>query len=232
LTQRNETYKEIVLLPYRQSNNADKLRSTEAFFAHDNQERLATFENDALTRYQNLFAIVDENVNRGVEMQSSAFWDIAPGLEDLLQKIPEDLRDFEGIQIPETELAENQAYHNHPLQYLYTLLLHAERSAYQFIEAQTNLHCLLHEVKGGVVTARFRVLGSQDPHAGERKALEEDDLTRELQGKVSMVENIWTEALGSRIMGTRERVRKFLEAEGGWCEELEGEGDLAGPEEE
>ena len=232
LTQRNETYKEIVLLPYRQSKNTEKLQSTEAFFAHDNQERLATFENDALTRYQNLFAIVDENVNRGVEMQSSAFWDIAPGLEDLLQKIPEDLRDFEGIQIPETELAENKAYHDHPLQYLYTLLLHAERSAYQFIEAQTNLHCLLHEVKGGVVTARFRVLGSQDPHAGERKALEEDDLTRELQGKVSMVENIWTEALGSRIMGTRERVKKFLEAEGGWCEELEGEGDLAGPEEE
>jgi hypothetical protein len=229
LTQRNETYKEIVLLPYRQTNNTEKLRSTEAFFAQDNQQRLATFENDALTRYQTFYASVEDNVTRGVEMQSSAFWDIAPGLEDLLQKIPEELRDFEGIQIPETELAENQAYHDHPLQYLYSLLLHAERSTYQFIEAQTNLHCLLHEVKGGVVTARFRVLGSEDPHAAERRAVEEEDLTRELQGKVSMVENIWTEALGSRIMGTRERVRMFLDAEGGWCEEMEEEGPMERP---
>lgn len=221
LTQRNETYKEIVLLPYRQTNNTDKLRSTEAFFAHDNQQRLATFENDALTRHQNFYAIVDDNVTRGVEMQSSAFWDIAPGLEDLLQKIPEQLQDFEGIQIPEDEFSENDTYHDHPLQYLYSLLLHAERSAYQFIEAQTNLHCLLHEVKGGVVTARFRVLGSSDPHADERKAQEEEDLTKELQTKVSMIENIWTEALGSRIQGTRERVRKFLERAGGWSEEMD-----------
>ena len=221
LTQRNETYKEIVLLPYRQTNNIDKLRSTEAFFAHDNQERLAAFENDALSRYQNFYAIVEDNVTRGVEMQSSAFWDIAPGLEDLLQKIPDQLQDFEGIQIPDNEFAENKAYHDHPLQYLYSLLHHAERSTYQFIEAQTNLHCMLHEVKGSVVAARFRVLGSEDPDANERKALEEEELTKELQQKVSMVEDIWTEALGSRIQGTRERVKHYLEREGGWSEELE-----------
>ena len=221
LTQRNETYKEIVLLPYRQVNNADKLRSTEAFFAHDNQERVATFEKDALARFQSFYATVEDNVTRGVEMQSSAFWDIAPGLEDLLQKIPDDLQDFEGIQIPDNEFTENQAYHEHPLQYLYSLLLHAERSAYQFIESQTNLHCMLHEVKSGVVAARFRVLASDDPNADERKALEEEDLTRELQQKVNMVENIWTEALGSRIQGTRERVMHYLEKEGGWSDELE-----------
>jgi hypothetical protein len=221
LTERNETYKEIVLLPYRQTANVDKLRSTEAFFTHDNQERLATFENDALTRCQNFFAIVEDNVTRGVEMQSSAFWDIAPHLEDLLQKIPEQLQDFQGIQIPENEFMENQAYHDHPLQYLHSLLLHAERSTYQFIEAQTNLHCMLHEVKGGVVAARFRVLGSDNSDANERKAKEEEELTHELQQKVSMVESIWREALGARIQGTRERVRQHLETEGGWCEELE-----------
>ena len=221
LTERNETYKEIVLLPYRQTTNVDKLRSTEAFFTHDNQERLATFENDALTRCQNFFATVEDNVTRGVEMQSSAFWDIAPYLEDLLQKIPEQLQDFEGIQIPENEFIENQAYHEHPLQYLYSLLLHAERSTYQFIEAQTNLHCMLHEVKGIVVAARFRVLGSGNSDANERKAQEEEELTHELQQKVSTVESIWREALGARIQGTRERVRQHLETEGGWCEELE-----------
>ena len=224
LTQRNETYKEILLLPYRQINNTDKLRSTDAFFVQDNQERLATFENEALMRYQKFYAIVEDNVTRGVEMQSSTFWDIAPGLEDLLQKIPEQLHDFEGIQIPETEFAENQAYRDHPLQYLYSLLLHAERSTYQFIEAQVNLHCLLHEVKGSVVTARFRALGSDDSLGSERKAQEEEDLTRELQQKVSMVEDIWTEALGSQIQGTRARVRQHLEKEGGWCDEIEVSG--------
>lgn len=221
LTERNETYKEIVLLPYRQTNNVDKLHSTEAFFAHDNQERLATHENEALTRCQNFYAIVEDNVTRGVEMQSSAFWDISPYLEDLLEKIPEQLQDFEGIQVPEHELLENQGYQDHPLQYLYSLLLHAERSTYQFIEAQTNLHCMLHEVKSSVVSARFRVLGSEDPNANERKAQEEEELTQELQQKVSMVEDIWTEALGSRIQGTRERVRHYLEREGGWSDELE-----------
>lgn len=227
LTQRNDTYREIVLLPYRQANNTEKVYGTESFFVQDGKDRQASFETESLDRYRTFLQIVAENVSRGVEMQSSAFWDIAPGLLDLLQKIPEDLRDFEGIRIPEQELEENEAYYRFPFQYLYSLLTHAERSAYQFIESQTNLQCLLHEVKTGVLTSRYRAIEAQKAKDGqdnahlaqevdELRSQEEAKLDSDLQQTVSMIEGQWLEALGSQLQGTKERTKNYLVAEGGW----------------
>ena len=156
LTERNDKYKAIVLLPYHQTNNLDKIRDTEGFFALDNLQRHKEFYAEAHVRYQAFLDLVVENVGGEVGLQSSAFWDIAPGLLDLVQRVPDELDHLGPLAIPEAEYIENPIYHDFPQQYLYILLDHAEKSTYQFIESQTNLHCLLHEVKLSVLAARCR----------------------------------------------------------------------------
>ncbi|ERF74222.1 hypothetical protein EPUS_03412 [Endocarpon pusillum Z07020] len=264
LTERNAKYQTIVTLPYQQSGNKDKIRETTVFFTRDTQDRTTAFEAAVLKRHESFLSVIEENVLRGVEAQLSAFWDIAPGLLAICLKIPERNpqqqqqdrhatptmaavdgvgggggQGWSGIQIPREEIQENPSYRQFPMQYLYSLLRHAERSAYQFIESQVNLLCLLHEVRTGVMVARVRVAevgqlaGRTDEDAAaalfeeqvkrqaqERREVEERALTADLKDRVATVEGQWTEALGSAIAGTRERVRAWLVEEGGWDKEL------------
>jgi hypothetical protein len=228
LSERNEKFKAIVMLPYRQTNNKIKMRDTEAFFAADDHERRVAFESEALTRHQNFLEIIDANVGRGVEVQLSAFWDIGPDLLEVLQSIPDDLRTFEGIEIPDAELTENPSYHRFPLQYLYSLLSHAERSTYQFIESQTNLLCLLHEAKTGVMAGEFKLREMQNnsdskgpasnfkEEIARAKSEQEKALTLELKDKVSTIEEQWLEALGSHLESMKQRIKSCLIEDGGW----------------
>lgn len=234
LSERNDKYRAIVLLPYRQARNHDKLVEVEAFFTSDAHDRQAAHDREACRRLEEFLAVVEVNVTRGVEIQLSAFWDIAPALLHVLQKIPRQLRGFE-IQIPPDEYGENPGYYDHPLRYLYSLLGHAEKSTHQFIESQINLLCLLHEVKEGAFRARCRAnegdgdgKGSEvgvGPRAGaanereEWKRGEEAQLTDDLKEKVSVVEGQWEEALGAEILAVRERVREWLLEEGGWIDD-------------
>ncbi len=234
LSERNEKYKAIVLLPYqqKQTHNASKVAEAEAFFAKDAHERKLAFEQDSLARHEALNDIVEANVVRGVEVQLSAFWDIAPSLLHVLQKIPLDLHAFD-VQIPADEFVDNPSYASHPLQYLYSLLSHAQKSTYQFIESQTNLLCLLHEVKSGVMNAGCCVLrtqrianGTEEVQAVERdveevRKEEEERLTRDLKDKVRTLEGLWGEALGEEMEGVKGRVREWLVGQGGWDEEEE-----------
>ena len=137
-------------LPYIQTKNDQKVKEATNFFNRDAQDRKVVFEKEILKRYEDFLDTIEQNVTRGVEAQLSAFWDIAPGLLAIVQKVPYRLEGF-GIHIPPSEYDENPSYHDFPLQYLYSLLAHAGRSAYQFIESQINLLCLLHEVKTGVM---------------------------------------------------------------------------------
>lgn len=229
--QRNNLYKTLVLTPYVAAKNHEKVREAEDFFAKDAQERRVTCEKHALKRFEAFLAVVEENVTRGVEDQLSAFWDIGPSLLAIVQKVPETLRDDFQILIPPMEFQENPIYHEHPLQYLYTLLSHAQKSAYQFIESQTNLFCLLHEVKSGVMTANTKLLGTQRVLEGEdRQSVEtemsmigrdeEQRLTEDLKDKVNLVEEQWREALGKGIEDCMDRVQVFLLERGGWDESL------------
>ena len=231
LTERNEKYKAIVLLPYRQADNTDKLHGTEEFFARDKCDRKQAFFQDSLKRHQELFNIIEDSVARGVETQSSAFWDIAPALLETLQKMPVDVTEIDNLAIPEQEYLENPSYYRFPQQYLFTLLDHAEKSTYQFIESQVNLHCLLHEVKSSLLVARCRNMEvatltlagtpkSATLATAEFRSKEEAKLTIELQQQVSMVEEQWLEALGDRLQSFRDCVKAYLEDCGGW-EELQ-----------
>ncbi|KAJ9666624.1 hypothetical protein H2201_003283 [Coniosporium apollinis] len=228
---RNDRYKQVVLTPYRAAGNTEKVREAEAFFARDTQDRRVAFETSALRRWEDFLGAVESNVTRGVEVQLSAFWDIAPGLLAVVQRVPFNLEECE-VLIPREEYAENPAYHEWPLQYLYSLLKHAEKSAYQFIESQVNLLCLLHEVKTGVVAANSKLLETQRLLAGEDYAAvdremrdvrrdEDARLTDDLKEKVSVVEGLWEEALGGELRGCRERVEAFLVEQGGWDENLQ-----------
>ncbi|KAL8833720.1 MAG: hypothetical protein Q9170_004119 [Blastenia crenularia] len=221
LSKRNEKYRAIILLPYQQSKNHDKCAEAEEFFAGDARNRMATSEKEVSARFEAFLAVIEANVTRGVEVQLSAFWDIAPPLYRVLTRVPQDLQGFD-IQIPANEYAENPDYYQHPLQYLYSLLAHAQKSTYQFIESQINLLCLLHEMKNAAMNAKYQAQGHQ---TGARAALDngrrrdEARLTEDLKEKVGVVEGQWEEALGEELMAVRERVRCWLLENGGWDDE-------------
>ncbi|CAK7209781.1 hypothetical protein SCUCBS95973_000557 [Sporothrix curviconia] len=225
LTDRNNRYRDMVLAPYRRAGNqaADKLRDAEAFFAGDAATRAASFAAEVLQRTEAFRDVVEANVVRGVEVQLSAFWDIAPPLVQLLDQVPLDLRGF-AIQIPAAEYDETPSYREHPMQYLFSLLLHAEKSAHQFIESQTNLLCLLHEVKEATLAAKSKAESSAGDGSGtpdrEREA-ESAQLTDDLKDKVRVVQGQWRAGLGESIELVKERVGGWLLETGGWDETLE-----------
>ncbi|KAL8674394.1 MAG: hypothetical protein Q9168_001186 [Polycauliona sp. 1 TL-2023] len=222
LSERNEKYRAIVLLPYQQAQNQDKSMEAQAFFASDAQDRQVTFEYEVSSRWDRFLAVIEANVTRGVEIQLSAFWDIAPPLHRVLTRVPDDLSGFE-IQIPADEYAETPEYYEHPLRYLYSLLSHAQKSTYQFIESQINLLCLLHEIKSATTIARSQTGEDGNRHktraVDEGRRREEARLTEDLKEKVGMVEEQWEEALGEELMAVRERVRCWLLEKGGWDDE-------------
>lgn len=255
LSDRNDRYREMVITPYRLAGNEEKMAHASAFFAEDAGKRALAFANEVLQRTVEFQGVVEENVVRGVEVQSSAFWDIAPPLCRLLDRIPlgtssippimdgasqssseggssrsvgKTLADFR-IQIPQSEIVENPSYIDHPLQYLFSLVLHAEKSTYQFIESQTNLFCLLHEVKEAVLVARARVMEEEQGVEGQQgvaswKREEGKSLTDDLKEKVRVVQDQWRDALGEKIGLVKERVGEWLLQTGGWDESLEDRG--------
>lgn len=226
LTDRNERYREMVLTPYRLANNTEKVESATAFFAEDAQKRALAFSEEVLHRTQEFRDVVEETVVRGVEAQLGAFWDIAPPLKRVLDRIPANLHGF-AVQIPTAEYEENPAYVDHPLQYLFSLLLHAEKSTYQFIESQTNLLCLLHEVREVVVAAKAKAMekdGRDPARIEEMKVSESRRLTDDLKEKVKVVQDQWNSALGDCVGGVKEKVGGYLLETGGWDESLEDGG--------
>ncbi|CAK7205852.1 hypothetical protein SEUCBS139899_008631 [Sporothrix eucalyptigena] len=228
LTDRNNRYRDMVLAPYRRAGDqaADKLRDAEAFFAGDAATRAAAFSAEVLQRTEAFRDVVESNVVRGVEVQLSAFWDIAPPLVQLLDQVPPDLQGF-SIQIPAAEYEETPSYREHPMQYLFSLLLHAEKSAHQFIESQTNLLCLLHEVKEAALAAKTKaqsgggVDGAADASLDREREAESARLTDDLKDKVRVVQGQWRAGLGESIELVKERVGGWLLETGGWDESLE-----------
>lgn len=230
LSQRNEAYKNIVALPYHQSNNIDKIRDTEAFFEKDAATRHATACADALKRHEVFLAFIEDNALHGIEQQASAFWDIHPGLLEMLQKIPSDLDQLD-IHIPDAELLENPSYQAHPQQYLYSLLRHAEKSSYQFVEGQVNLYCLVHEVKTSSLTAHYTASKAQQKMAGDQsidlqdtRLEDEGELTAELKNRAAMIEEQWDDALGKHFKAVQGRVKEQLIERGAW-EDVADEGE-------
>lgn len=216
VSERNSKYRTIVLLPYKQSGNVEKHTEAERFFAEDEQERRFRNSEHVCKRAQNFLSIIEDNVMRGVEIQLGAFWDIAPYVLEVLHRVPKRLEGFE-VQLPDTENSSS-------LQYLYSLLGHAERSTYQLIESQINLLCLLHEIRSHALAAKCRVKAQGRDVSGadeEERRREETRLTEDLREKVGVVEGQWQEALGREIMDVKERVRGALLEEGGWDDEDE-----------
>jgi hypothetical protein len=227
--QRSNEYKTKILTLYRLAGKEEKCDEAELFFAQDYNERKIKAEREALERLNSFYEIIEENVARGVEVQLSAFWDIAPGLRTIIEKIPpNNLAGFQ-IQIPFEEYQDNPSYEDHPLQYLYTLLNHAEKSSYQFIESQTSLLCLLHEVKTNLMAAKYKLYTIETKAADQwteelqqelkvRKEKDDKRYTDDLKEKVKTVEGQWEEALGRRLTVVKMRVKTQLVEEGAWEE--------------
>lgn len=231
LSERNNRYRDMIVTPYRLAGNDEKVTNAELFFAEDATKRKLAFEQEALKRTEEFMDIIEENVVRGVEVQLSAFWDIAPSLSRITERIPQRVDEGFRIQIPAAEYEENPSYHEFPMQYLYSLLGHCEKSTYQFIESQTNLLCLLHEVKSIVTLANCRLMRTQritqgedeedvDRELKEVEADEELRLTDDLKEKVRCVEELWSSALGRELTGVKSRIVRFLIEQGGWDEDV------------
>ncbi|KAK6581486.1 hypothetical protein PZA11_006177 [Diplocarpon coronariae] len=230
LSDRNNRYRDMVITPYRLAGNAEKVHDAELFFAEDASKRRLAFEQEILKRTEEFMDVIEENVVRGVEVQLSAFWDIAPSLSRITEHIPQRVDESFQIQIPATEYEENPSYYEFPMQFLYSLLGHCEKSTYQFIESQTNLLCLLHEVKSGVTMANCRLMRTQRIAQGEGeseverelKEVEADEemrLTDDLKEKVRDVEELWSSALGRELKSVKARIVGFLIEQGGWDED-------------
>ncbi|KAK8879270.1 hypothetical protein PGQ11_000564 [Apiospora arundinis] len=227
LSERNDRYRDIIVTPYQQAGNEEKAATAINFFAKDAATRRQAFANEVLQRTREFRDVVSENVERGVDMQLNAFWDIATPLNGLLEKIPPVVDERFHIHIPPTEYDETPSYHRHPLQYLFSLLLHAEKSTYQFIESQTNLLCLLHEVKEAILMARSKVKeaeGREQHVVDEERRQEQERETEDLKEKVRVVHDQWEGALGDAMTGVKERVGEWLLSTGGWDESLEDGG--------
>ncbi|KAK8069845.1 hypothetical protein PG994_006461 [Apiospora phragmitis] len=227
LSDRNDRYRDIIITPYQQAGNEEKAATALNFFAKDAATRRLAFANEVLQRTCEFRDVVSENVERGVDMQLNAFWDIATPLKRLLEKIPPVVDERFHIHIPPTEYDETPSYHQHPLQYLFSLLLHAEKSTYQFIESQTNLLCLLHEVKEAILIARSKVKeaeGREQHVVDDERRQEQEQETDDLKEKVRVVHDQWEGALGDAMTGVKERVGEWLLSTGGWDESLEDGG--------
>ncbi|KAI7315114.1 hypothetical protein KC315_g11181 [Hortaea werneckii] len=231
---RSEKYSEVILTPYRIQRLQNKIDEAVGFFTKDSIDRQRAYAKDAFARFEDLQQVMEKNVSRGVEDQLSAFWDIAPSLLEVISRVPidETVSRLE-IQIPAQEYEENPIYHEYPLQYLYSLLSHAGKSAYQFIESQTNLLCLLHEVRTATSKCALRLAeierssarpGSEAFAAAETMEARREtqrNLDQDLKEKVGQVEVQWKEALGDALQTCKERVRESLEMSGGWEDGLD-----------
>src|SRR6202012_4315883 len=81
---RSAKYSDVILTPYRIAKLQAKIDEAAKFFAKDNQDRQMKFAKDSLHRFEDLQQVMELNVSRGVEDQLSAFWDIAPGLLEVI----------------------------------------------------------------------------------------------------------------------------------------------------
>lgn len=230
--ERNDRYREVVITPFRVAGQQEhKITDAESFFLKDAQERKMGFMKGRVKRWEEFAKVIEDQVGLGVAAQLNAFWDIAPGLLAVVQKVPEELKGFD-VHIPAVEYEENMSYYEYPLQYLYSLLTHAEKATYQYIESQTNLMCLLHEAMTGVMVAGLGLFENQRIQEGEEREVvkaemqeirkaEEERLTFDLKEKVNTVEAQWRDGLGSDLTECKSRVEAFLRAQGGWDESLE-----------
>lgn len=210
LAERNRRYKEVVITPFFVSREADKIREAEEFFARDENARRLAADKESHARYGGFLDIVESNVIKGVEKQISAFWEVAPLIMECFEKIPVDLTNVHPI-VPPEEFHENPAYLREPLRYLLAKIVQAEKSVYQFVEGQTNLLCLLHEIKTLNVAAGWKVKFSNDQRKqDEGRRREEQVLTEDLKEKVKMLESEWQESLGSVCEEIKERVGRCV----------------------
>jgi hypothetical protein len=235
-SERSAKFRAMILTELRDRNSpAAEIQDAEQFFHKDTTDRASKFEQSSRARIEELQVLVQKYVDRGVQDQLSAFWDIAPRLLEVLQRIPEryDMLKRLSVSVPHKEISENPSYGDFPLQYLYGLLCHAKKATYQFIENQVGLLCLAHEVGIVLMTAGIKVLKAsrcaEENLAEDDSALEEEmqqmakfeeqRLTRDLKERVSDVEGQWDQALGKNLGGCVKRVQRVLEDTGGWDEE-------------
>ncbi|KAL7266400.1 hypothetical protein RUND412_011055 [Rhizina undulata] len=196
LSDRNSRYRTLVLTPHFQAQQAEKIREKSLLLDRESAGFKLTTARESLKRYKAFLNTIEANVTKGVEAQMSSFWDMAPLLSECCEKIPNDLTNVVPL-VPPEEFHDNPQWLRQPLGYLEAKLSAAEKGSWGFVEVQTNLLCLLHEVKTACAGARWRLVEAEGDVEGREDAgfkeecdrgrqEEEGKLTEDLKGDGGM----------------------------------------------
>ncbi|EPS38970.1 hypothetical protein H072_7270 [Dactylellina haptotyla CBS 200.50] len=229
---RDKRYKEVTIAPYLNEGDTEGIKEAEEFFADAAKQTKVTADKEAVERAKSFLDKVEKDVITGVESEVSNFWDVAPVLTGLLDKIPSELSNFKPI-VPEDELYGNPNYRRFPLLYLKKKLDYVGNSIYQHAQAQMRLLDFSVEITLLWTNAKWALGDSERVLAGEeeqravwqverQKKEEEVRQTKNWEEKVKIVQEEWSQSVGNKLSDIKKRIIDQLSQQEGWTNEDNG----------
>ncbi|KAK6352636.1 hypothetical protein TWF730_009454 [Orbilia blumenaviensis] len=230
IADRDSRYKEVTIAPFLNEGDTDGIREAEEFFSDAAKQTQVTADKDAVERAKSFLDKVEKDVIVGVESEVSNFWDVAPTLTGLLEKIPTDLSNFRPI-IPDEEFYSNANYAQFPLLYLKKKLDYVGNSIYQHAQAQMRLLNFSVDITLLWTNTKWALGDSERILAGEeeqravwqverQKKEEEVKQTKNWEEKVKIVQEEWSQSVGNKLSEIKKRIIDQLAQQEGWSNEL------------
>ncbi|KAF3912896.1 hypothetical protein AA313_de0207228 [Arthrobotrys entomopaga] len=229
IVDRDNRYKEVTIAPFLNEGDTEGIKEAEEFFADAAKQAKVTADKDAVERAKSFLDKVEKDVITGVESEVSNFWDVAPTLTELLDKIPIELSHFKPT-IPEDELYGNPNYRKFPLLYLKKKLDYVGNSIYQHAQAQMRLLDFSVEITLLWTNSKWALGDSERVLAGEeeqravwqverQKKEEEVRQTKNWEEKVKIVQEEWSQSVGNKLSDIKKRIIDQLAQQEGWTNE-------------
>ncbi|KAF3940738.1 hypothetical protein ABW19_dt0205112 [Dactylella cylindrospora] len=229
IADRDSRYKEVTIAPFLNDGDTEGIKEAEEFFGDAAKQTKVTADKEAVERAKSFLDKVEKDVITGVESEVSNFWDVAPTLTELLDKIPSDLSNIRPI-IPEDELYANPHYRKFPLLYLKKKLDYVGNSIYQHAQAQMRLLDFSVEITLLWTNTKWALGDSERVLAGEeeqravwqverQKREEEVRQTKNWEEKVKIVKEEWSQSVGNKLSDMKKRIIDQLALQDGWSNE-------------
>ncbi|KAF3926720.1 hypothetical protein ABW21_db0204988 [Orbilia brochopaga] len=229
IADRDSRYKEVTIVPFLNDGDTEGIKEAEEFFADAAKQTKVTADKEAVERAKSFLDKVEKDVITGVESEVSNFWDVAPTLTGLLEKIPSDLTNLKPV-IPEDELYANSNYGKFPLLYLKKKLDYVGNSIYQHTQAQMRLLDFSVEITLLWTNTKWALGDSERVSAGEedrravwqlerQKKEEEVRQTKNWEEKLKIVKEEWSQSVGNKLSEIKKRILDQLAQQDGWTNE-------------
>ncbi|KAK6339455.1 hypothetical protein TWF718_008868 [Orbilia javanica] len=230
IADRDSRYKEVTIAPFLNEGDTEGIKEAEEFFSDAAKQTQVTADKDAVERAKSFLDKVERDVIVGVESEVSNFWDVAPTLTELLERIPSDLSNFRPI-IPDEEFYSNADYAQFPLLYLKKKLDYVGNSIYQHAQAQMRLLNFSVDITLLWTNTKWALGDSERVLAGEeeqravwqverQKKEEEVKQTKNWEEKVKIVQEEWSQSVGNKLSEIKKRIIDQLAQQDGWSNEF------------